>query len=101
MLKTLVRTVNDMAQELRPVAEAFLRDYTVGTRLHGLGVLSAEDARMMGAVGPMLPRSGVEYDVRKLGYAAYGDLELEPVTASDGRFLCPVRGAHQGDLPVL
>ena len=84
MLKTLVRTVNDMAQELRPVAEAFLRDYTVGTRLHGLGVLSAEDARMMGAVGPMLRASGVEYDVRKLGYAAYGDLELEPVTASDG-----------------
>ena len=47
MLKTLVRTVNDMAQELLPVTEAFLRDYTVGTRLHGLGVLSAEDARML------------------------------------------------------
>ena len=47
-------------------------------------MLSAEDARMQGAVGPMLRASGVVYDVRKLGYAAYGDLELEPVTASDG-----------------
>ena len=84
MLKTLVQTINEMAKELRPIAESFLRDYSVGTRLHGLGVLSAEDARMQGAVGPMLRASGVAYDVRRLGYAAYGDLELEPVTASDG-----------------
>src|SRR5699024_9688014 len=33
---------------------------------------------------PMLRASGVPFDVRKLGYAAYGELELEPVTASDG-----------------
>ena len=84
MLKTLVQTINEMSKELRPIAESFLRDYSVGTRLHGLGVLSAEDARMQGAVGPMLRASGVAYDVRRLGYAAYGDLELEPVTASDG-----------------
>ena len=84
MLKALVGTVNDLAGELRPLAEAFLKDYTVGTRLHGLGVLDAGQARVSGAVGPMLRASGVPFDVRKLGYAAYGELELEPVTASDG-----------------
>ena len=52
--------------------------------LDGLGVLDAGQARVSGAVGPMLRASGVPFDVRKLGYAAYGELELEPVTASDG-----------------
>ena len=31
MLKALVQTINEMAKELRPIAESFLRDYSVGT----------------------------------------------------------------------
>ena len=84
MLRTLVSTIDEMEKELRPIAEAFLRDYSVGTRLHGLGVMDAGHAKGMGAVGPMLRASGVAFDTRKLGYAAYGDLEFEPVTAADG-----------------
>ena len=84
MLRTLVSTIDEMEKELRPIAEAFLRDYSVGTRLHGLGVMDADHAQGMGAVGPMLRASGVAFDTRKLGYAAYGDLEFEPVTAADG-----------------
>lgn len=84
MLKAIADTVDGMERELRPIAEAFLRDYTVGTRLHELGVLTAEQADAMGAVGPMLRASGVSRDTRKLGYAAYGELEFEPVTAKDG-----------------
>ncbi|HIX94111.1 MAG TPA: nickel-dependent hydrogenase large subunit [Candidatus Gemmiger excrementipullorum] len=84
MLHSIAVTLSDMEQELRPIAEAFLRDYTVGTRLHELGVLSAGQAKSMGAVGPMLRASGVALDTRKLGYAAYGDLDFEPVTAKDG-----------------
>ena len=70
MLKAIADTVDGMERELRPIAEAFLRDYTVGTRLHELGVLTAEQADAMGAVGPMLRASGVSRDTRKLGYAA-------------------------------
>ena len=84
MLKNIVDTVNDMEKELRPIAEAFLRDYTVGTRLHGLGVLSAENAQMLGAVGPMARASGVACDIRKLGYGAYGELEFAPITSAEG-----------------
>ena len=91
MLKNIVDTVNDMEKELRPIAEAFLRDYTVGTRLHGLGVLSAENAQMLGAVGPMARASGVACDIRKLGYGAYGELEFAPITSAEGGLLCPVR----------
>ena len=84
MLKTIVDTVNEMEKELRPISEAFLRDYTVGTRLHGLGVLSAENAQMLGAVGPMARASGIACDIRKLGYGAYGELEFEPITSTEG-----------------
>lgn len=84
MLSNIVETIGGMEQELRPIAEAFLRDYTVGTRLHGLGVLKPEQATLYGAVGPMLRASGIAYDARKLGYAAYKDLEFEPVTAEEG-----------------
>ena len=84
MLLRLVDTINGMEQELRPIAEAFLRDVSVGTRLHGLGLLKADQARLMGAVGPMLRASGVAYDTRLLGYAAYDDLDFEPITATEG-----------------
>ncbi len=93
MLKTIVDTVNDMEKELRPIAEAFLHNYTVGTRLYGLGVLSAEHAQMMGAVGPTARASGVSYDARELGSAAYGDLDFEPIISKEGDSLarCDVR----------
>ena len=52
--------------------------------LCGLGVLTKDQAVMLGAVGPMLRASGVSYDVRMTGYAAYGDLSVEPITAADG-----------------
>lgn len=84
MLRQIADTVDEMEKELRPIAEAFLRDLSVGTRLHGLGVLKADQARLMGAVGPMLRASGVAYDARMLGYAAYNDLDFEPVTATEG-----------------
>ena len=84
MLARLVETLSDIERELRPLADTFLQDYTVGTRLVGLGVLKAEDATLAGAVGPMLRASGVAYDARMLGYAAYGDLDFAPVTAGAG-----------------
>lgn len=84
MLRQIADTVDEMEKELRPIAEAFLRDLSVATRLHGLGVLKADQARLMGAVGPMLRASGVAYDARMLGYAAYNDLDFDPVTATEG-----------------
>ena len=54
------------------------------SRLCGLGVQTKDQAVMLGAVGPMLRASGVSYDVRMTGYAAYGDLSVEPITAADG-----------------
>lgn len=84
MLSAIRSTVDSMEKELRPIADSFLRDFTVGSRLRGMGVLKPEQAVQLGAVGPMLRASGVSYDARALGYAAYPELEVEPVTADEG-----------------
>ena len=47
-------------------------------------ILKKEEAVALGAVGPMLRASGVEYDVRMLGYGAYKDLTVKPITSTDG-----------------
>ena len=83
-LAHIKQVIDEMEQELKPIAETFLTDVTVCSRLKGLGVLPADQAVTMGAVGPMLRASGVSYDARKLGYAAYGELDIEPITAQDG-----------------
>ena len=73
-------------------------------RLVGAGKLSAKDAYELGAVGPMLRASGVAYDVRKRGYAAYGELNFEPVTGVLGRTAtraCSCASARYGSRSTL
>lgn len=44
MLSAISSTINDMEKELAPIMETFLKDYTVQSRLQGLGVLSKDQA---------------------------------------------------------
>ena len=84
MLNHLLEAIKDIEADIKPVVDTFLQDYTVQSRLKGAGVLKKEDAVSLGAVGPMLRASGVEYDVRMLGYGAYKDLTVVPITSTDG-----------------
>jgi ech hydrogenase subunit E len=84
-------TLARCAKALRPVraevmrlAEVMVTDATVRHRLEKVGVLSADQANALGAVGPMLRASGVAYDVRKRGYAAYGEVAFGVVTETAG-----------------
>lgn len=83
-LRHTLTKLGEVEAEMRPVIATFLNDYTVKQRLSGIGVLTREEAWQQGAVGPTLRASGIASDTRLEGYAAYGDLELEPVTAADG-----------------
>lgn len=83
MLASFVKNLNDMDKELRAAADVFLNDYTVKSRLVGVGILSKEDAIRRGACGPMMRASGIAVDMRKTGYEAYGDLEFEPIISND------------------
>ena len=71
-------------RDLREITKVFLNDNSVKSRLCGVGVLSRQEAHEMGCVGPVLRASGVAQDIRKLGYAAYAELEMEPVTRTEG-----------------
>jgi NADH-quinone oxidoreductase subunit D len=62
---------------------------TILKRLKGVGVLSQEDAKKLGVVGPTARASGVERDTRRDDpYAAYGELDFKVITNK----LCDVYG---------
>lgn len=82
-----------MEKELKKTTDVFLNDYSVESRLRGVGILSKEDAVKFGCVGPMMRASGIELDTRKLGYGAYSDIDFEIITSNecDGYARCQVR----------
>ena len=83
MLANFVSILNDMERDLKQTTQVFLDDYTVKSRLVGVGILTEEDAIRRGAVGPMMRASGIEVDMRKTGYAAYNDLDFQIITSKD------------------
>ena len=65
-------------------ADVFLNDKVICARTEGIGVLSRADAEKFSAVGPTLRACGFDYDIRREGYAAYDEVEWDPVTAKKG-----------------
>ncbi len=54
-------------------------------RTKGIGVLTADEAIALGATGPVIRASGVEWDIRKaMPYAAYSDYEFDIPTRKNG-----------------
>ena len=84
MLHSFVETLNQLEPEIRTMVRTFLEDSAVRSRLDGVGVLSKEKAHDLGAVGPFLRASGIPFDIRTTGYLAYGDIDFEPITSSEG-----------------
>ena len=84
MLSAIRSAMKAINEELRPIAQTFLEDASVNARLRGLGHLDKEQALLAGAVGPMLRASGIDYDARETGYAAYDELNFGPITAVEG-----------------
>ncbi|MCB1068992.1 MAG: nickel-dependent hydrogenase large subunit [Verrucomicrobia bacterium] len=82
-LKEIGRTLKTIEAELHAITDVFEQDYSVQQRLRGIGILSREDAFDLGAVGPTLRGSGEPMDARCEGYAAYRDIEVEPIVESD------------------
>jgi ech hydrogenase subunit E len=70
--------------QCKEITSVFEKDSSVKRRTVGVGNLSKEQAYSLGAVGPTLRGSGVAWDARKLGYAAYGKLSWEPVVELGG-----------------
>ncbi|MFA6357707.1 MAG: nickel-dependent hydrogenase large subunit [Candidatus Omnitrophota bacterium] len=92
-LDEIIKSLEKYSQEVKEITDVFINDSSVKHRLVGVGVLSKEDAYLLGAVGPTLRASGVSLDTRKLGYAAYRDIDFNPIieTAGDSYSRCLVR----------
>jgi ech hydrogenase subunit E len=71
-------------QDIKRLENTLLTDYTIKHRIVGKGVLSKDQAYELGAVGPTSRGSGINQDLRQTGYAAYGELDFEPVVETDG-----------------
>lgn len=93
MLKSFVDIFSSMEKDLKKMTKVFMTDYTVMSRLKGVGILTKEDAIRLGAVGPMARASGIDLDMRKTGYEAYSNVDFEVITSNDcdGYARCAVR----------
>jgi ech hydrogenase subunit E len=80
----ILKELDRIEKDTREITQVFLNDNSVKDRLVGVGVLSRDDAYQLGCVGPMARASGVPQDMRALGYAAYPELNLKPVTRTEG-----------------
>ena len=92
-LSRIIKKLDSYEKEIREITEVFIQDSSVKHRLLGVGVLTKDDAYKLGAVGPTLRASGVAMDMRKLGYAAYKEIDFEPIieTRGDSYSRCQVR----------
>jgi ech hydrogenase subunit E len=92
-LNNILDFLKGFEAEVRELFSVFENSLTARSRLEGIGVLSKEDALLLGAAGPTLRASGVNQDMRMLGYAAYDQLDFEPVVeqAGDNMARCRVR----------
>lgn len=82
--ETILKTIDEIEKDLRKLEKVFLGDYTVKQRLVGVGILTPDDIREFGAVGPVAKGSGIAMDLRTTGYSAYKYLDFEPIIAKDG-----------------
>jgi ech hydrogenase subunit E len=92
-LQGIVKRLTTLKVALKELGNVFINDYSVRHRLSEVGFISREDAYTLGCVGPMARASGLAMDMREIGYAAYRNLEFEPVveTAGDCYARCVVR----------
>ncbi len=84
MLSHILANITDIEAELKTIQKTFVNDYSVRSRLCGVGVLSKEQAHDLGCAGPFARASGINTDMRVRGYDAYKDLEFEPIISNDG-----------------
>lgn len=80
----ILKELAEVEKMLKALELPLFDDYTVKKRTIGKGLICAETAVFMGTVGPTLRGSGIAQDTRTLGYAAFDELELAPVTEPGG-----------------
>ncbi len=99
-LTILSAEIDDIAAELASSIRAVVRSEGVLDRFHGTGVVPADVAASLGALGVAARASGISMDLRRdRPYAAYRELDVSPATAHGGdvaaRFHVRAQEAHE------
>jgi len=94
--QTMLAQLAGIEKDMREIVDVFLNDSTVKERLVGVGILTKEEAHALGCVGPTMRASGIAQDMRQLGYAAFDEIPIEPITRPEGdsHARCSVRCAE-------
>jgi Ni,Fe-hydrogenase III large subunit len=83
--RDLLVTLAAFARDMGEVNALMLGARSVGSRLHGIGIVSREAACAIGLTGLVARASGVEGDIRSsLPGAAYSAWPIQPLTESGG-----------------
>lgn len=85
----ILKAMDILETQTKYYIELGTSETTLIKRLSGVGVLTPEDAKNLGAVGPTGRASGIVRDVRKDDpYAAYGELDFKVISVDN----CDVYG---------
>lgn len=80
----ILQELAGVEKDLDEMKDMVFNNYTIKNRTVGKGVITKDEALELGAVGPVARGSGLAKDIRTTGYAAYGELDFEPVVESGG-----------------
>lgn len=80
----ILEEMKTVEREIKDIKAAMLDDYTVKKRTKEVGVLTREQALELGAAGPTLRASNVAQDMRQLKYAAFDEIDFEPIVEEGG-----------------
>ncbi|MEM3690526.1 MAG: hypothetical protein QXZ40_02245, partial [Candidatus Micrarchaeia archaeon] len=76
--KMIEKTAKEISEYSAKLGRIVMNNKTIRSRLEGNGVLSREEARKLGVVGPVARGSGINNDVRKVSpYGKYSEIEFE------------------------
>ena len=90
-LELLANFVREMPGHIDEYENLLTNNPIFRSRTIGIGILSAEDARRLGATGPMLRGSGVNWDLRKnMPYSGYENYDFDVATSD----LCDCYGRY-------
>jgi NADH-quinone oxidoreductase subunit D len=81
----ILKELGKIEKKTEMLTKAVLDDPVIHARLKGVGILKKEDAIKYAVTGPTARASGIAIDVRRDDpYAAYGDLDWNVITQSEG-----------------
>jgi NADH-quinone oxidoreductase subunit D len=81
----IVTTLHSIGGCVPDYDDTFFNNRLFFERAHGIGRLTQEEAKSLGAAGQVLRATGMKYDIRKVEpYAAYDKVEWEVPTRQEG-----------------